>query len=245
MRTSSPNIVAQSKYGPIIVNAFDQFIGKSVLRNGVWDEINIALLRKLIELKLSSKNQVIFYDVGANIGTHSLALAKIFGGRIQIRAFEAQPMLYNMLCGTIALNNLDNVVVYLNAVAEKAGDEIVFNSPDYLQENNFGGLELAVPFRSDNQNMQKSGKKSVIKTIAIDTIAEDVDFIKMDIEGVEIKALSGAQQTIKKSRPILLVEIMKSNPEEIKQFFNQKEYKTYANKGDMLAIPREVQIDIS
>ena len=51
-----------------------------------------------------------------------------------------------------------------------------------------------------------------------------VDFIKLDVEGMELDALEGASKTIERSRPILLVEKIKSNPEQINRWFSDRGY---------------------
>jgi hypothetical protein len=83
MKNQSPNLVAHSDYGPIIVNAFDVAIGKSILTAGFWAQKDLKLIKKLCANLLQKKNTITFYDVGANIGTHTLALSKTFGEKLK------------------------------------------------------------------------------------------------------------------------------------------------------------------
>ena len=110
-----PNVVEYSVFGPIIVNVNDKFIGRAFARGEYYDLRNIKFLKKLIELKLGTSDRVVLFDVGGNIGSHSLALSKLFGHRIHIHAFEAQRPVFHMFCGTMALNNVFNVTCHLNA----------------------------------------------------------------------------------------------------------------------------------
>ena len=71
----NPNILVSSDYGPMIVNRYDQFIGASISQFGYWSNDDIGLIKSLIEFRLKNTEKVLFYDVGANIGTHSLAFA--------------------------------------------------------------------------------------------------------------------------------------------------------------------------
>jgi hypothetical protein len=68
----------------MIINANDQYIGRSIEVYGAWAQDDIDLIKSLIDLLLAKKEKVVFYDVGANIGTHTVALAKIFGNRISV-----------------------------------------------------------------------------------------------------------------------------------------------------------------
>ena len=61
---------------------------------------------------------MIALDIGANIGIHSVVLSSEVGeGRVY--SFEAQRVVFNMLVGNIALNSLENVFCYHNAVSNQ------------------------------------------------------------------------------------------------------------------------------
>jgi len=241
---SSPNTLVNSKYGKIIINKNDKYIGKHIAEKGYWAEEDIKIIRKLLELQLSRKNYLVFYDVGANIGTHSLAIAKIFGSKVSIRAFEAQRMIYNMLCGSVALNGLFSINCHNNAVSNLSNQIIEMKVPDYHSENNFGGLELIEPLISDNHDLIHIGNEK-ITTVTIDSFNENIDFIKMNIEGMEDKAIQGAISSIEKSRPICYIEIHKTDSEFIFSFFRNLDYIGYRNGSDLITIPNEFGINIS
>jgi FkbM family methyltransferase len=215
----------------MIINANDQYIGRSIEVYKAWAQDDIELIKSLIELLLSNKERVILYDVGANIGTHTVALAKTFGDRILVRSFEAQRQVYYVLCGNVAINGLDNVQAHHAAVSDQSGKTIMIDLPDYTLPNNFGGLELVPAERTDNQYMTKTQSEPVT-TVTIDQFGEAVDFLKMDIEGMESIALSGAKKTIRAHRPICFVEMWKTDTEAVKKFFKELNYVAYAYKPD-------------
>jgi FkbM family methyltransferase len=234
-----PNKIVNGRYGPMIINANDQYIGRSIEVYGAWAQDDIDLIKSLIELLATKKEKVVFYDVGANIGTHTVALAKTFGDRISVRSFEAQRQVYYVLCGNIAVNGLDNVQAHHAAVSDRSNNTMLIDLPDYTLPNNFGGLELVPAERTDNQYMTKTQSESVT-TVTIDQFEEAVDFLKMDIEGMEHVALQGAKQTIQAHRPICFVEMWKTDTESVKQFFKQLNYVAYAYKpDDWLFFPAE------
>jgi FkbM family methyltransferase len=226
-----PNIIVNSAHGPMIVNQNDQYIGKSIQLLGTWAQDDIDLIASFCELILENKPNMVLYDVGANIGSHTVALAKKFGNRISIRAFEAQRQVYYTLCGNVAINGLDNVICEYLAVSDKSDETIDIALPDYNTVNNFGGVELIKAEHSDNQNMVKPNIESVV-TCTLDNFDEVVDFIKMDVEGMEHLALAGARKLLAKHRPVCFVEIMKTDQSKVKQIFKELNYIAYAYKND-------------
>jgi hypothetical protein len=239
-----PNTIADSVYGPMIVNTNDQYIAQSIIQFGAWAKEDIELIASFCELILETKPKMVLYDVGANIGTHSIALAKKFGDRISVRAFEAQRQVYYMLCGNVAINGLDNVTCEYAAISDVANNIIPIQLPDYNSVNNFGGVELMPAEHSDNQNMAKPNLEYV-KTVTIDSFDDAVDFIKLDVEGMEYYALIGAMQTLGNHRPICFVEMFKTNTKLIKEIFHNLNYIAYEyNSENWIFCPAESDFEL-
>lgn len=238
----SPNIVASSKYGPMIVNYHDRNIGRTIIAQGTWDEANIMVVANIARTLLETRPWLRIYDIGANIGTHSLAWAKLLGARAGIRAFEAQSAIYHMLCGTLALNNLDNVSPHWNVVSDKAGEPVLIQTPDYMVSNNFGGLELHEAHVSERRDMVLSDRSEIVQSVTVDSFDEEVDILKIDIEGMELLALGGAVETFARSRPVVMLEISKSDFEAIKAFFLSRNYDIAVNGNDAICSPSELKL---
>ena len=185
-----------------------------------------------------------FYDVGSNIGTHALAVGKTYGEKVKVRAFEAQRQIFNMLCGTVALNGLNNIFCHNLAVSDGSEGRIKIAMPNYDEVNNFGGLELMKPLRSDNQTMVKNNFEE-IATTTLDEFDEVVDFIKMDIEGMEDKAFMGAKLILEKYKPICFIEILKTDVEFLITLFKEMDYLGFQKNADLIVIPIEHQIQIN
>ena len=239
-----PNVLVASAYGPIIVNFRDRYIGARIIEGGYALKGEIENLIKLCEALLSQGAPIAVLDLGANVGTHSLALAKTFDGRITVHAVEAQRQIFHMLCGTMALNGLDNVRCYRAAVSDRAGETLTYDLPDYRQANNFGSVELLPPKRSDNQKLAKSGREAA-PTITIDNFAVKVDLIKLYVEGMELRALEGGRHTIARDKPIIFLEFIKSDQDAIAAFLGQQGYHGYAIEKDLVAVPPERKITIT
>lgn len=236
---NSPNIVVTAEWGPMIINKNDINIGRSIQRIGSWDHNDLDLISKVCDRMLQHKQTIVLYDIGANIGSHCIPIAKKYGNKINIRAFEAQRQIFHMLCGNVALNDLNNIVCEHIAVSDKANQTLKIKVPDYHTENNFGGLELVEALNSDNQNMKKPNEEEV-NTIILDYFSDAVDFIKMDIEGMEHLALSGANMMLKNHRPFCFVEIRKTDLEKVTEIFNSLDYEVYKySEFDWLFFPKE------
>ena len=245
MREDDKNLkIINTQFGKIVVNINDQFIGKSFINQKYWGLQDIEVISKIIEYKCKKKNRIVFYDVGANIGSHSIALSNIFKNKILIRAFEAQSTIYQMFNQSIKINNLNNIEVYHNAVSDKNDEIIRIDLPDYSKHNNFGALELFKPFQnSDNADMQKSGIFEDVKTIKLDIFDEEVDLIKIDVEGMESLVLKGSNNLIVNHRPFLFIELLKSKLEDVTEFFKDKDYNIYSKGMDAFIIPVESKVN--
>ena len=240
----NPNVVISSDHGSLIINVND-FIGRNVVQNGYWAKADIALMQQILGKRLAGKERLRIYDVGANIGAHTLAFAKVAPGRVAIRAFEAQRQIFYMLCGNVAINGLRDVHCHHVAVGRRGGDVLEIELPDYDQPGNFGGLELVPPVRSDNGSMIKRGRESVT-TVSLDDYDEAVDFVKMDIEGMEDQALEGAASMFRQYRPACFLEIAKTDAQAVLSFFRALDYVGFLNAtGDLIALPREDGIAIN
>jgi FkbM family methyltransferase len=178
--------------------------------------------------------------VGANVGQYSLALAKTFGARISLRAFEPQRPVFHMLCGTMALNNCLNVKLECAVVSDQDGHQIRIVLPDYDAANNFGALEFEAVQASDNSLLRFSDKEDAVPTVTLDSYAERPHLIKIDAEGMEMKVLQGAARTVANARPVCMVETGKTGLEPVRSFFAGHNYKLFPRGQNAIAIPGEL-----
>ena len=133
-------------------------------------------------------------EAGANIGAHTVPLAKLVGGTGNVLAFEPQPHIFHMLCGNLALNGCYNVNAYPMALGEE-GDHRMLPRIDYDSDFNFGGVAL-----------EGSGEWEV-SVASLDRLnLKSLRLLKADVEGMEIGVLLGARETIKRCRPYLYIE---------------------------------------
>lgn len=143
------------------------------------------------------------YDVGANIGYVSLALARRAGPAGSVVAFEPLPANLARLRGHLALNPEGRQVSVVGAaVAERSSQS------EFLVHRSGGMGRLAgAAGRATQYDAQLS-----VEQIALDDwlAAQDAsapDLIKIDVEGGEALALRGMLRLLGSARPVLLIEL--------------------------------------
>ena len=189
--TAGFNAVKQGRYGYIIYNKNDIYIGAAIEKYGEYSEAEISLFQQI----LKPGNMVV--EVGANIGTHTLALSQIVGDTGRVYAYEPQRIVFQTLCGNMAINSIRNVECYQLAIASENG---VIHVPDinYDHKGNFGGVAVSSQDKGDR-----------VPAVTLDQILKDIkalDFLKVDVEGMEYQALSGGKAILGHHQPVLYVE---------------------------------------
>ena len=135
-------------------------------------------------------------DIGANIGHHSIFMAKIVGGGGEIYAFEPIPKIYNQLEKSVTKNNLNNVIINKYALGE-IDKEVEIN----INNNNVGGSSIV------NRNASDTTTNVKIQVKTLDSLnLQKVDFIKLDVEGYEWNVIAGGADTISKYKPTIIFE---------------------------------------
>lgn len=186
--TSGFNRLTRTPHGLVLYNRHDRYIGRSIERYGEFSLGEIELFRQAIQPGWH------VVEAGANIGAHTLILAQQVGPRGRVYAFEPQRVLFQTLCANMSLNSLTHVDCRQAALGAVAGTTYV-PPLDYNAENNFGGLSLTY---------QQGEPVPVVPLDSLDL--PRCDFFKIDVEGMELEVLRGAEQTIQRCRPLLYVE---------------------------------------
>jgi len=184
------NQLAQVADGYCLYNVNDAYIGASIARYGESAALETRLLAELCH------PGDVAMDVGANIGVHTMALARRVGPTGLVIAFEAQRLVFQALCANVAINSLGNVECHWAAVGAARGvlkvPELAFDRP-----NNFGGVSLA-----------GAAEGRPVALVALDDFLAipRLRLVKIDVEGMEADVIEGAAKLIARLRPILYVE---------------------------------------
>jgi FkbM family methyltransferase len=183
------NHLGRCRHGYMLYNVHDVYIGRSLDLYGEFSEGETDLFRQLI------RPGDLVLDVGANLGAHTIFFARTVGRGGRVHAFEPQRMTFQTLCGNVALNSLTNVWCHHAAVADAPGD-ILVPELDSEAANNFGGLGLGRHNGGDR-----------VPVLTLDSLnLPQCRLIKIDVEGMELPVLKGAQETIRRFKPVLYVE---------------------------------------
>lgn len=160
-------------------------------KRGFWEE------RLLSKAKPALDGCRRALDIGANIGNHSIYFSKIAGIE-EVTCFEPQEHVFGILRRNIELNDLNNVKAVRAAVGEKQG------TADIKMHRN-------TSFHGTVYHEVPDGD---VPVVSIDEITpEPVDFIKIDVEGMQMSVLKGAVEVLRRDRPKLWIELRRNHGE--------------------------------
>ena len=160
--------------------------------------------RKILNLKklLNTKSKLFFLDIGANIGSVSLPLAKLFYNS-KVYSFEPTHYAFKKLKKNLSLNKDLQNKICLNQL---------FVSNEKKPKKVWSSWNLE---GKSNHHKSHRGKLKSIKInsyISLDNFVKvnqikKIDFIKLDVDGYELDVLKSGAMFFKKNKPILFIEI--------------------------------------
>lgn len=246
IKRPSPFVLTSSNHGTMIVNRNDfrltekggYGVGYQLLNTSSFDQEEIDFALALLHARrINHGDGVLAIDCGANIGAHSIEWGKFMHGWGEVISFEAQEKIFYALAGNIIINNCLNVSAKNMAVSNSCG-KLNIPTPNYYEPASFGSLELIQSPTNEfiGQKIDYLNTKEV-EMISLDYLnLKRVDFIKIDVEGMEEKVLTGAKECISKNKPIMIIEKIKSNENNIKSFLEGNGYAHFPMGLNLLAI---------
>lgn len=244
-----PFVLASTSQGLLIVNRNDYRmvdeqrgygVGWQLLGQGCFDPAEVELAVKLLNFRHKHHGDgVVGLDLGANLGVHTVEWAKALHGRGRVIAVEAQERVYYALAGNIAINNCFNASAIHGAIGSAEG-YLDIPVPDYMTPSSFGSLELRQTEKSEFIGQKLApDRKQRVRMLTIDSLnLARLDFIKIDVEGMEMEALHGGTQTIEALRPVMQVESIKTDRAALQLFLEQRDYAIFPVGINVLAIHR-------
>ena len=193
----------------------------SISHYGTYEELE----SKIMEEKIEMGNIVV--DVGANIGLHTLNMARIVGNTGQVFAFEPDPSNFEILKKNVKINNYKNIILEQKAVGDKHGRTTLYQSDHPGKHRIFPQTEQA--------KSQVQVELTNLDNYFDSDMTDKINFIKIDVEGLEFSVLKGMKNILKNSKKIkILFEFMPENtievgftPIELLNYLTSNDFKLY------------------
>ncbi|UTW59681.1 FkbM family methyltransferase [Kordiimonas sp. SCSIO 12603] len=203
-----------TRLGNMVHDQRDKCIGWSFKEYGEWAPGELAILNKVI----NPGDTVI--DVGANVGYHSLFFSLKVQPSGNVIAFEPHEINHKLLTLNCIINNLENTKIHKALIGSKT--EIVMLEDDVTDIQNLAAASFA-------GHMEKTESGSPYMKLKLDDLnLENCNLIKIDVEGMELEVISGAQDIIAEKKPIVFYEQNTvANFHEIQKILSDRDYASF------------------
>lgn len=190
-------------YTPMVVYSLDH-INAEIFIDGIYERRNLELMLPFLKQGMQG------LDIGANIGNHSLFFAS--RGCI-VHSFEANPLTFKIL--DINCSDNDLISTYNFALASKNSSLVMS-----VNDSNKGNTSLSERMYGDEPEVTIDALKYDDLGMASEL---KLDFIKIDVEGMELDVLKGMSETLIKHKPIIFFEYNRDS--SLLEFLNSINYK--------------------
>ena len=175
-----------------VISAFkDDFITKRIKKRGLYEKFTLDFIRHY----LRDIDGPVIIDIGANIGNHSLDFST-YSQRVY--AFEPVDFIFDVLKKNVEDNGVGNIVLTNKALSHEECAAEIFIVPHNIGASGF------------DERTEDAKRISVYKIVGdsffLNQQIERIDFIKVDVEGHEEEVLRGLLETIKKFKPLIMME---------------------------------------
>ena len=167
-------------------NHFRSFLGQHPENSYQQQSLNLALEH--------CRGRCLVLDIGANIGLFATRFSKHFD---QVVCFEPTTTVYD--CLRLNCSGLNNVSVYKIGLGQYAGTAKI-SMPE--SSRNCGQYSMV-----DFVALQDGVWQETVPVMQLDHFVLNPDLIKMDVQGFEPYVLQGALATLKRSAPVLMLEV--------------------------------------
>ena len=194
----------------------DQYVGGSLDKFGAYSQSETNFLRLILQ------PDWVCIDGGANHGVFTVEMARRAAKVISV---EPQPLMAELIMANVAINELGHKVIMHHGGLGAENTTINIPMLNYSEVNNYGAYSLDMEAPNDH--------KFPIPIKTIDQLIKDhnlkkVDFIKLDVEGMELDVLKGAIDTIDLNRPVMLVECDKEDSgSAVLEYIDDLDYDMY------------------
>lgn len=180
--------------------ALDEHMGSQIFWKGFYSGDQLNLLDRIF------KPDMIFLDVGANHGEFTVFAAKRLTEG-QVIAFEPVSIFFEKLERNVKQNGFNNVTLINQGLGDNNTQVTIYSRDERFEDGTKNeGLHSIYITKYSSKAFETIGIICLDDFIKSHKIPK-VDVIKLDIEGAELAALKGAKETIRRFRPIILLEV--------------------------------------
>ena len=186
-------------------------------------------------LELLVKPGMTIYDVGANVGFLTIIAARLIGPEGCVVCFEPQSENVRRLQHNASLNGFGQIMIRREALGAIDGEaEFCFSS-----EPGWGKL---AKFGAPGQEV----RREQVAIRRLDSVTPELrppQLIKIDVEGAETDVLKGGAETLRTHRPLLLIELHKTN-ESVADLLLEMKYRCHAlgSTSDVRTLPWDTKL---
>jgi len=193
---------------------------------GIYEKEQTSFMCKII------KKEDCCLDLGSHVGFFTMLFARLVGKDGKVFSFEPVKEGHNFQKKSVKKNRFSNIKLFNFALGDVVEDKKAYVFSD-------SGMAR---FDRSILGLEESQQTDIFQIRTLDSISEvtkleKLDFMKIDIEGFEYRALLGGKNTIKKYKPNMLIEIhSRDNYEGIYSLLRELDYKLYDlenNKVDL------------
>lgn len=169
----------------------NELIDSSIYYRGCFEPMTTAVINKYVRQGMT------VLDIGANIGAHTLRLAKLVGEDGKVIAFEPMSWAFSKLERNIELNDFSNIII----------EKIALSNVNQGRQSVY--FRTSWPLDGDSSNANKKEDVDFItldEYIRIGSVGK-VDFCKIDVDGYEYKVIEGGVNSIRKFKPVMIIEV--------------------------------------
>jgi len=175
-------------------------VGRHIISYGFYELGHLyELLNIFKDLNIDTTSGTMI-DIGANVGNHSVFLSKYFG---QVIAIEPHPRNFLLLSANCML--ADNILPINTALGSASGSANLSYNDENMGAgsiaNNVGSKSVTVPVNTLDNEIQLND-------------VQRIDFMKLDVEGLEHDVLKGAVGVIEKHKPVISIEVLPDDIED-------------------------------
>ncbi len=178
------------------------FIDRHIIAFGEYE----AGLQRLMERSI--RPGMTCLDVGANIGAITIPMARLVGPQGKVVAFEPNPPIAERLNQNVSGNSFSHVRIESCALSDEPGNLVMATASPHHENQ---GMSSLVEFsHGDLTSSVTVPVRTLDEYVAAEGI-QQIDFIKVDIQGAEPQFLKGAAQTIRRFQPTIVMELAASS----------------------------------